>query len=143
RLGPRGNRGLEVVAPDLEVHHLRLLAGLLRPRRRLVPGRTLNVEMHAACWIPQLGPVRRCEVTHLEPEKSFVESCDRSDIGTVDGDAHPSTNGSAHLTSLPQSLVGRLYRTGIRPLSGPPAPTRRRLRTCRPHSSSARCSWYG
>ena len=80
----------QVVDLDLEVQHLRLLAGPFRPGRRLIPGLALDVEVHASRRVPQLCPVRRIEVAYLEPEQALVEAGDGSRVGAVDGDADPS-----------------------------------------------------
>ena len=90
----------QVVDLDLEVQHLRLLAGPFRPGRRLVPGLALDVEVHPACRVPQLCPVRRIEVAYLEPEQALVEAGDGSRVGAVDGDADPSDGGRAHVDGL-------------------------------------------
>lgn len=85
---------------DLVVEHLRLLATLLRPRRRLVPGLALDVDVHAARGVPQLCPMRRFEVAQLEAEEAFVEVGDWPGVGAVDRDADPSNGGGAHVGSL-------------------------------------------
>ena len=47
-----GDSRLEVIDLDLEVEHLRLLAGPLRPSRPLVPCLALDVDVHAARGVP-------------------------------------------------------------------------------------------
>ena len=82
----RGNSRLDVVDLDLdlEVEHLRLLAGPLRPRRRLVPVLALDVEVYAPRGVPQLCPARWFEVAYLEPEEAFVEASYWSGVRAVD-----------------------------------------------------------
>jgi len=91
-----GNRCIEVVHLDLEMHHLRLLAGPLGPRRRLVPGLALDVEVDTAYGIPELRPIRRVELAHLESEELLVEASDRPSVGAVDRDPDPAGGGHAH-----------------------------------------------
>ena len=106
-----GDSDVEVVDLNLEVEHLRLLTPPLRPRRRLVPPLALDVDVHTACGIPELRPMRRIEIADLEPQEAFVEAGDRPRVGAVDGDADPS-NGRrpAHIT---QSARNRPHEPAI------------------------------
>lgn len=98
-----GDRYLEVVDFDLEVEHLLLLIRAFWPSRRLIPGNVaLDVEVHAAGGVPQLGPRWRSVVAHLEPKQSLVEVGDRLGVDAVNGEGPPT----GCRCSWPQSARG-------------------------------------
>ena len=57
-LDGQGNRSLNVVDEDLEVHHLGLHTGAFWPCRRLVPILGPDVEVHASSGVTQVCPLR-------------------------------------------------------------------------------------
>lgn len=90
KLQRAGDRGLEVVDLDLEVHHLRLFSRLLGPGRRFVPRVALDVEMYAAFRVEQLRPTSAGpEITDLEPKKPLIEPRYRFSPLAVDREPYP------------------------------------------------------
>lgn len=76
---------LEVVHEDFEVHHLRLVSGLLGPDRGLVGVLCLDVQADAALRIAELQPARAVASGDLPPEQSRVERAEHFGVGAVDG----------------------------------------------------------
>ena len=71
------DRGLEVIHQDLQVHHLRSMPGLLRPRRRLVRGFCLDVEAHPAVGVAELKPTGIIAGGDLPAEQLGIERSKR------------------------------------------------------------------
>ena len=76
---------VEVVDLHLEMHHLRQFARLLRPRRRLVPRVSLDVDVYASVGVEQLRPPSAgAKITDLEAKESLIEARHRSGPFAVD-----------------------------------------------------------
>ncbi len=64
---------IEVIDLDLEVDHLGLSAGLLRPGRRLEPRVRLEVESDAARGIAHVDPILAVAGSDLPTKQTAVE----------------------------------------------------------------------
>ena len=67
------NGAFEVVDEHLEVHHFRLMAGLLRPCWGLVCFLGLEVQSDATVWVPDLHPAGTVTCVDLPTEEVRVE----------------------------------------------------------------------
>ena len=99
-----GDRRVEVVDLDLEVDHLVLLTGLLRPHRRAVPLLGLDQQVRAAGRIPQGDPAGTVAGGLLVSEQAAVERGELLGIDAVDAHPGPPQRGPADRTCLGQLL---------------------------------------
>jgi hypothetical protein len=81
-----GNRGFHIFNANLEVHHLGLLASLLRPGGRLVPLLRLEEQGDVTGGIGQGDPTLLMIRRNLPAEQLAVELRHFLGISTVEGD---------------------------------------------------------